>query len=112
MKNYPSRLLIKLVKGNPKEEIKNMMGVYKIIAEYQCHSRISEPIFIHSTDNFRRLFFSTVDKCWKLEVHNYGTIMKWPGEKNGFNDESWSKLNGTATLTFATEKFTLRMISF
>ena len=126
MQNHPSRLLIKLVKGNPEAEIKSMLGIYKIIARKEWYFRpdsefyqypdllsdyYTEPVFIHSTHNDQRFIFSTDDKCWKFEK-NYKTILTWPKEKNVFNDESWSKPKGTATLNFSTEKFTLHMISF
>ena len=112
MQNHPSRLLIKLVKGNPEAEIKSMLGIYKIIARKRWYFRSDlVPVFIHSTHNDQRLIFSTDDKCWKFEK-NYKTILTWPKEKNVFNDESWSKPKGTATLNFSTEKFTLHMISF
>ena len=119
VKNHPSRLLIRLVKGNPKAEIKSMLGIYKIFARGMVSHEwnglsdleLAVPVFIHSTHNDQRLIFSTDDKCWKFEK-NYKTILTWPKEKNVFNDESWSKPKGTATLNFSTEKFTLHMISF
>ena len=108
MKNNPSRLLIKLVQGNPSEEFKDMLGVYKIINHSDW---ITGPEFKHSTDEGQKFFFCDHDKCWKFE-QDCKTIMKWPKDGNIFNDESWSKLNGTATLNFGTEKFTLHITSF
>ena len=110
VKNYPSRLLIKLVKGDPKAEIKSMMGVYKINDQAPTAWYITVQ-FIHSTHKDQILSFCFHDKCWKFEKDNK-TIITWPKAENIFNDDSWSKLNGTATLNFGTEIFTLHMISF
>ena len=116
MKNHPSRLLIKLVKGNPSEEFKSMLGNYKIIAhkELQANSFFATttvPIFIHDTHSDQRLIFSNDKNCWKFEK-NLETVFTWPREKNVFNDESWSKPNGIAILNFGALKFTFHMIPY
>ena len=109
VKNHPSRLLIKLVKGDPKDEIKSMMGVYKIfLAQTAWHTTVQ---FIHSTNDDQILFFCADDKCWKFEK-DCKKIMSWRQDENIFNDESWSKLNGTVSLYYAFENFTIHMISF
>ena len=95
------------MKGNPSAEFKDLLGVYKI----NHGGWKMRPQFKHSTDEDQILFFSDHDKCWKF-MKKFKTIMRWSKEKNIFNDESWSKLNGTATLNYGTEKFTLHMISF
>jgi len=100
----PSRLLLKLVEGNPCAEFKTMLGVYKILPH-----NVQIPVFIHSTHNDQRLIFSIDDDCWKFQK-NIETIFTWKKERNVFNDEFWSKTNGIAVLNFT--EFTFHMISF
>ena len=102
---HPSRLLIKLVEGNPTAEFKPMLGVYKILAR---NGQVP-PVFIHGTHNHQRLIFSTDDVCWKFQK-NLKTIFTWKKEKNVFNEECWLKPNGIAILNFP--EFTFHMISF
>ena len=118
MRKHPSRLLIRLVKGNPSEEFKSMLGNYKIIAhkEWQANSQgsgnqITVPIFIHDTHSDQRLIFSNDKNCWKFEK-NLETVFTWPREKNVFNDDSWSKPNGIAILNFTALKFTFHMLPY
>ena len=117
VQKHPSRLLIKLVKGNPSEEFKAMLGVYKIIEhkEWQSNSQgygtTTVPVFIHSTKKDQRLIFSTDKNCWKFEK-NLETVFTWPRAKTVFNDESWLKPNGSAILNFGSLKFTFHMIPY
>ena len=111
MKNHPSRLLIKLVKGNPSEEFKSMLGNYKIIAQKTWRAN-SVPVFIHDNHSNQRLIFSPNKNCWIFEK-DYETVFTWSKEKDVFNDECWSKPNGIAILNFtALKKFTFRIIPY
>ena len=111
MQKNPSRLLIKLVKGNPSEKIKTMFGVYKITPRLKYFDQTTQPLFVHSTQEDQLLFFSTAESGWIFQK-KFETIMTWTKEKTVFSEEFWSKQNGSAVLNFGSSKFTINMISY
>ena len=63
-----------------------MLGVYKISQK----TWQTLPVFIHSTKEDQRMFYSTFSRYWIFQK-NLKTVFTWPKGENFFNDESWSK---------------------
>jgi len=115
VKKNPSRLLVKLVTGDPVTEIKSMLGVYEITTERDWLKNVNGdkiwttvPVFIKRNTNHRFLFCS-FGGCWQFQ-RNFKTILRWAKGIHFFNEEFWSNEKGSVELNAS--NFTLRITAF
>ena len=117
MKKYPSRLLVKSVKGDASPEIKNMEGVYKLqldsIPSLDCPISV-KPRYSHDSNSSYTLIFC--NSGWEFRAVNINenprskVIYKMNEAKNYFNDEVWRQNNGLMELTDS--NITFHLIAF
>ena len=105
MKKYPSRLLVKLAKGDPSQQIKNMLGIYKLQLDSipKCPGPV-QPRYSHVSNDSYKLMFCNFG--WEFQINTRGipiiqythVIFTMKKTKNYFNDEVWRNNNGLVEL--------------
>lgn len=121
MKNYPSRLLVKLVKfsriGSESSEIKNMLGIYKLKLDRVHKYGPVQPRYSHISNNLNTIAFT--NSGWEFRVNNIDgypqmnrVIFKLKETKNYFNDDVWRNNNGLLELKMTNNSITVHLIAF
>ena len=100
---------MKLVKGTPQQAIKNLLGVFYINQDNYRHGLVTFPKFIHQSDDFHQLKFSSQNYWWEFRTNNL-TILTI--SKNLFDTDHWRTHNGSKALHFENKKYTLQFIAF
>ena len=115
MKKYPSRLLVRLVKGDASPEIKNMLGIYKLQLDNipKCPGPV-QPRYSHVSSNSYTLIFCNFG--WEFQVNNPNqyshVIFSLKKTKNYFNDEVWRNNNGFMELKMTDNNITVHLIAY
>ena len=117
MKKYPSRLLVKLIKGDASPVIKNMLGIYKLQLDSIPKSPGPvQPRYSHISNKHYTFMFCNFG--WEFQVNNFShyppssVVLTMKKTKNYFNDEVWQKNNGMVELKTADNNITFHLIAF